>query len=79
MNHPPYSHDLVSNGYSLCGLMRTHLGRQKFQTDDMKRGVLNRLRSRNKTLHAAGISKMAGRWKKRMSIKTGYLEKKKRI
>jgi hypothetical protein len=39
--------------------MKVHLEGQKFQTDgELKRGVLNWLRSQDKTFYAAGISKV---------------------
>jgi hypothetical protein len=55
--------------------MKMHLGGQTFQTDDeIKGGVLHCLHSEDKSLYAAGISNLPGRWKTCVSVEGKYLE-----
>jgi hypothetical protein len=62
MNDSPYSRDLAPSDCHLFGPMKVHLGGQKFRTGhELELGVLNWLRSQDKTLYAAGISKFPGR------------------
>jgi hypothetical protein len=61
INQPLYSTDLTPSDFHLFGLVKLHLGGQKFQTDDeLKCSVLNWLCSQDKTLYAAGISNLPG-------------------
>lgn len=63
MIHPPYSPGLSSRNFHLFGLMKVHLEGQKFQNDDeLKHGVVRWLHGQGKTLCAAGISNLLGRW-----------------
>jgi hypothetical protein len=57
--------------------MKMQLGGQQFQTaDKLKCGVLDWLRSQDKTFHATGISTLTGKWKiKCVSVNREYLEK----
>jgi hypothetical protein len=57
--------------------MKMHVEGQKFQTDDLKRDVLNWLSTQNKTFCAAGVSSrnLPGRWKTSVIVKGAYLEK----
>jgi predicted GIY-YIG superfamily endonuclease len=75
MNHHTYSPDLAPSDFCLFVPMKVCLV-QKFQTgDELKRRVLNWLRSQDKTFYAAGISNLAGRWKKHVSVKGDYVGK----
>jgi hypothetical protein len=57
--------------------MKVHLGGQKFQNDgELKCSVLNQLHSQDKPFYAAGISNLLGLWKKCISEKGEYIEKK---
>jgi hypothetical protein len=73
MNHPPYSHDLAPSNIHLFGPKKVHLG-QKFQTDELKCGVLNWLHSQDKTFSATGISDLPGWEKKCVTVEGEYFE-----
>jgi hypothetical protein len=65
MNHSLYSPGLAWSDCNLFGLMRVHLGGQKFQTDnELEHCVLKWLHSQDKTLYAAVIGNFPGQWKK---------------
>jgi hypothetical protein len=60
----------------LFGPVKVYLGGQKFKTDDdLKCDIVNWLCSQDKTVYAAGISSLPGRWKKCVNVKGEYLEK----
>jgi transposase len=74
-NHPPYSPDLAPSDFHLFGPVKVHLGR-KFQTDELRRGVLKWLHSRDNIFYTAVISNLQGELKKkRVSVMREYLEK----
>jgi hypothetical protein len=56
LNHPFYSLGLAPSDYQLFGAAKEHLGRQKFKTGELKRGVLSCLRVLPSYISAAGIS-----------------------
>jgi hypothetical protein len=43
MNHRPYSLDIAPNDSHMFGPVKVHVERQKFQTYELKCGVLNEL------------------------------------
>jgi hypothetical protein len=64
MNHPPYSPDLAPRDLQFFGPMKVHLGEQKFQTDELKLGILNWPWSQDETLSATDNRNLLGWWKK---------------
>jgi hypothetical protein len=62
-NNNTTPHNLAPSDLHLFVPLKEYLG-QKFQTGELKHGILNGLCGQDKTFYAAGTSNLMGQWKK---------------
>lgn len=74
--HPPYSPDLAPSDFYLFPKLKSHLGGQKFETDEEVQNAVNGwLQNQDEEFYAAGIQKLAQRYQKCIDKGGSHVEK----